>query len=103
MLYISNLFMLNQHESVHVLSFNVIRQLLQLFIILISIIQFQYCGQSLLRNIQCRHLISALNAWAARHNTRLHILLPPSSLGMDARMNSQLNVALIRKLLYVDH
>ena len=33
-----------------------------------------------------------------RHNTRPRARLPPSFLGMDAWMTSQLNVALIRKL-----
>ena len=32
------------------------------------------------------------------YNTRPYAQLPPSNLGMDARMTSQLNVALIRKL-----
>ena len=32
------------------------------------------------------------------HNTRPHAQLPPSFLGMDAWMTSQLNLALIRKL-----
>ena len=33
-------------------------------------------------------------------NTRPHVRLPPSFLAMDACMTSQLNVALIRKLLW---
>ena len=33
-----------------------------------------------------------------RYNTRLHTRLPPSFLGMDVWMTSQLNVAMIRKL-----
>ena len=33
------------------------------------------------------------------HNTRSHARLPPSFMGMDALMTSQLNVALNRKLL----
>ena len=48
--------------------------------------------------IQCRYLIPAPNAWAAEHNKRPHARLPPSFLGMDAWMTSQLNVALIHKL-----
>ena len=41
---------------------------------------------------------SALNAWAAMHSIRPHYPLPPSFLGMDVWMTSQLSVALIRKL-----
>ena len=53
----------------------------------------------LVRHLQCRHLIPALNAWSAGHNTRLHAQLQPSFLDMDPCTISQLNVVLVRKLL----
>ena len=51
-----------------------------------------------LAKVQCRHLISALNAWAPRAYTSPKTRLPPSFLRMEARMTSHLSVALIRKL-----
>ena len=35
------------------------------------------------RDIQCQHLIPALNEWAPWHSTRQHARLPPSFLSMD--------------------
>ena len=49
--------------------------------------------------IKCQHLIPALNAQQpGQYNTQPHTWLPPSFLGMDAYITSQLNVALICKL-----
>ena len=49
--------------------------------------------------VQCRHLIPALNAWAAwALNTTAHPIAI-RFLVMDAWMTSLVNVALIRKLL----
>ena len=50
--------------------------------------------------LQCRHLIPALNAWAAwaLYTTTLPIAALLSFLDIDAWMTSQMNVALIRKL-----
>ena len=39
-------------------------------------------------HIQWRHLIPTLNAWAAGHNTRLHVPLTANCLGIDAWMSS---------------
>ena len=50
-------------------------------------------------HLQCQHLIPALNAWV---NTQQQTWLPPSFLGIDAWMTSQLNIALIRKLCSMD-
>ena len=59
----------------------------------------EFLSKLSVQEIPCQHLIPALNnAWAARHNTRLHGPLPPSFLGIAVWMTSQLNVALQRKL-----
>ena len=48
--------------------------------------------------VQCRHLIPALNTWAAGRNTRPHGRLPPSYLVMNGWMSSQLKAALFYRL-----
>ena len=46
------------------------------------LVQLNY-ADGLTPDVQCRHFIPALNAWAAGHNTRPNALLPTSVLGMD--------------------
>ena len=56
---------------------------------------FIYLHRTMLKMLQCRHLIPALNAWQPGHNAQTHVQWPPSFLGLDAWITLQLNVALI--------